>query len=299
MVSQVSRRAFVPPELLSGPFTTATAIALGLTHAALQSAPWRRLFRDVWVHVDVPDTREVRLSAVRLILPDRATVCGLTAAWLHGVDVRRIDDLDIHVGFPPGTRVRRRAGLDVCQETLAESDVVIVDGLRVTSPLRTAFDCARWLRGAERVVVLDALTHSRLVSVDEIAAYIAGKRRLRNLRVAEKVLHLVDPLAESPMETRLRLLLIDAGLPRPTSQFNVFDDRGRFVGRLDLAFEKQKVAVEYDGAQHWEERRHDDRRRTRLRELGWVILVYSSSDYYGRRQEIVSEVARHLHATRR
>jgi hypothetical protein len=287
------RTAYVPAELLTAPFTPATAALHGVTEDMLQSDPWRPMLRGVWVHVDVPDTRELRLAAVKLVLPSRATACGVTAAWIHGTDVRRIDDLDIHVGFPPGTRIRKRPGLVVCQETLADSDVMIIDGLRVTTPLRTAFDCARWLRGVERVVVLDALAHARLVTVEEIASYIAGKRRLRNLRVAARLLPLVDPLAESPMETRLRIMLGDAGL-RPISQLNVFDGNGDLVGRLDLAFEREKVAVEYDGAQHWEDRRHDDRRRARLRELGWIVLVYSASDYYGRRDEILAEVVRNL-----
>jgi hypothetical protein len=282
--------------LLGVPFTIEQALAARLTHAALQSAPWRQLLRGVWVHEDVADTRELRFAAVRLILPLRATVCGLTAAWLHGADVRHRDDLDIHVGFPKGTRIRNRKGLVVCQETLDPSDIVVIDGIQVTTPLRTAFDCARWLRGVERVVVLDSLTHARVTSVEELGVYIAGKRRLRNLRVAEQVLQLVDPLAESPMETRLRMLLIESGLPRPISQLNVFDSRGSFVARLDLAYERAKVAVEYDGAHHWDQRRGDDRRRDRLRELGWVVLVYSSADYYGRRTEIAPEVARHLRA---
>jgi very-short-patch-repair endonuclease len=218
----------------------------------------------------------------------------LTAAWIHGVDVRRLDDLDIHVAFPKGGRIRKRDGLVVCQETLEASDLTIIDGIQVTTPLRTAFDCARWLRGAERVVVVDALTHAGLVTVDAIRGYIAGKRRLRNLRVAEQVLELVDSRAESPMETRLRVLLIESGLPRPVSQLNVRDTNGRFVARLDLAYEEAKVAVEYDGALHWKQRREDDRRRDRLRELGWVVLVYSADDYYGHRREIAEEVGRHL-----
>jgi hypothetical protein len=236
----------------------------------------------------------MRFAAVRLVLPKRATACGLTGAWLHGVDVRREDDLDVYVSFPKGSRIRRRPGLRICQETLADSDVMVIDGLRVTTPLRTAFDCARWLRGVERVVVVDALAHARLVSVEEIRHYIAGKRRLRNLRRAEHILSFADPLAESPMETRLRVLLIESGLPPTASQYVVLDRQGQFVARLDLAYVAEKVAVEYDGALHWEQRREDDRRRDRLRELGWVVLVYSASDYYGHRETIAGEVARHL-----
>jgi hypothetical protein len=73
----------------------------------------------------------------------------------------------------------------------------------------------------------------------------------------------MDPLSESPMETRVRLLLVLAGLPRPTSQFVVRDALGGFVARADFAFPVQRLIIEYDGALHWEQRRQDDRRLTR------------------------------------
>jgi hypothetical protein len=286
--------ARVHPTLLRGPFTTADAVAVGISGSALRSKPWRHLFRGVWVHQSVEDSRELRLAAVRLVVPDRAVACGLTAAWMYGVDVRRYGDLDVHVCFPKGGRVRARTGMRVSQETLADTDIVTIDGLRVTTAVRTAFDCARWLHGVERVVVVDALTHANLVTIDQIRGYVAGSYRLRNLRRAELILDLADPLAESPMETRLRVLLIEWGLPRPVSQLDVRDRDGRFVARLDLAFPDAKLAVEYDGAFHWEQRREDDRRRDRLRELGWVVLVYSAADYWDNKQAICQEVTRNL-----
>jgi Protein of unknown function (DUF559)/AbiEi antitoxin C-terminal domain len=288
--------AHVPDSLSCAPFTTADAARMGVSQTALRSSPWRRLLRGVWVHQSIEDSRELRLAAVRLVLPERGVACGLTAAWIYGVDVRRRDDLDVYVCFPTGGRIRPRAGMHVCQETLADSDITTIDSLRVTTPVRTAFDCARWLRGVERVVVVDALAHAHLVTLEQIRAYLAGKHRLRNLRRAQDVLALADPLAESPMETRLRILLIEWGLPRPVSQLDVHDQYGSFVGRLDLAFPEVKVAVEYDGALHWEQRRDDDRRRTRLRQQGWVVLVYSATDYYERKQAICQEVTRHLAA---
>ena len=133
------------------------------------------------MHCSVEDGREFRLAAVRLILPTFAVLVGLTAAWLHGADVRRPDDLDIHVGYPKGRRGRPRPGLVPCQETLDPADIVMIDGVPVTSATRTAFDCARWLRGVERIVVVDAMTHLRVTSIAAIRAYIAGKKRLRHL----------------------------------------------------------------------------------------------------------------------
>lgn len=245
---------------------------------------------------ETPDTRQLRLDAARLIIPARGVLRGLTAAMIFGADVRRLDDLDVHVGFAEGERIRKRPGLDVCQETLDPDDITLVGGVQITTPLRTAFDCLRLLRGAERLVVADALTHIGLVSVDELRAYFASKRRLRNLRIGERLLDLVEPLTESPMETRLRVVLLDGGLPAPQPQHEVRNPAGRLLGRLDLAYPEAKLGVEYDGADHWKQRREDDRRRTAIREYGWEVLVYSADDVYKTPIATSGEVARHLRA---
>ena len=288
------RSGYLPPELAARPFTRQQGYDAGLTDRQLDGKQWRQVFRTVWVHQSVPDTMELRLSAAKLVIPPAGVLCGLTAAWVRGVDVRRLDDVDVHAGFPRGKRIRKRPGLVVCQETLDVSDFHSVDDVAVTTPLRTAFDCLRWLRHPEGVVVADALAHAGLVSVDELASYFASKKRLRNLRIGERLLALVEPKSESPMESRLRLLLLDGGLPRPEAQWNVYTSTGAFVGRLDLAYPELRVAVEYDGAFHWEQRRQDDRRRAALRALGWVIHVYSSEDVYQRPLAIIAEVRRSL-----
>ena len=288
------RYAQIPAELRGGPFTLAQARAAGLSDSALRGSEWRHLFRNVWVHRSVKDTREMRLAAVRLVLPPRAVICGLTAAWLYGADVRREDDFDVHVSFPKGGRIRSRPGLVVSQETLAAGDVWTWSGLQITTPVRTAFDCLRLLRGAERLVVADALTHLQRTSVAEIASYFASQHRLRNLRIGALLIEQIEPKSESPMETRLRVRLIESGLPRPEAQWVVRDSRDRFVARLDLAYPAQKVAIEYDGAWHWKQRRKDDRRRDAARRLGWLVIVVSADEFYGSFESIVAEVRAEL-----
>lgn len=274
------RLPLTPHELLLAPFSTAQAIEAGLSRRALQSHPWRHVFRDVWVHRDVEDSREMRLAAAKLVLPPYGVLRGLTAAWVHGVDVRRESDFEVHVGFPKGKRIRKRPGLDICQETLEESDWVVIDGVRVTTPLRTAFDCLRLLRGGERLVVGDALTHEGLVTVEDLRRYFAGQRRLRNLRIGEALIDELEPKSESPMETRTRVVITAAGLPRPEAQWVVRTAGGRFLARLDLAYPDLKIAIEYDGAWHWKQRRNDERRRAAVRALGWVVLVFDADDVY-------------------
>jgi very-short-patch-repair endonuclease len=223
----------------------------------------------------------------------------LTAASIFGADVRRLDDLDVHVGFPKNQRIRKRPGLAVCQETLDPTDITRINGVQITTPLRTAFDGLRLLNGAERLVVADALTHLELVDLHELRRYFASKRRLRNLRIGEALLDFAEPLAESPMETRLRVVLLDGGLPKPTAQHEVRTRSGRLLGRLDLAYPEAKLGVEYDGADHWLQRREDDRRRAAIREEGWEVLVYSSDDIYKTPTSTSGEVARHRRARMR
>jgi hypothetical protein len=176
------------------------------------------------------------------------------------------------------------------QVQLGPDEVVVRARWLVTTALRTAFDCARWLPLVEAVVVVDAMAHAQLIDLAELEPFARNHPRVRGLWQAVRVALLADSLAESPMETRLRLVLVFAGLPRAVSQYEVFDAVGVFVARLDLAYVAEKVAVEYDGADHWEQRRHDDRRRDRLRSLGWTVLVYSAEDVYRRRWQIAAQV---------
>ena len=105
-----------------------------------------------------------------------------------------------------------------------------------------------------------------------------GARGLRQLRAA---LPLVDGGAASPPETRLRLLFIDAGLPKPTTQIPVVDLRGRLVRMLDMCWEDFRVAAEYDGDQHRTNRPQyvkDVRVLPKLQRMGWDVIRVLKED---------------------
>lgn len=278
------------------PFTWQEAQAAGLTRHELRTSRFRHAFRNVWVPAHLPDDRPTRLAATRLVLPRYAVICLLTAAWIYGGDVRRANDLDVHVVYPPGRRRRARQGVRVAQMTLAEGDVWEVDGLLVTSPTRTTFDCLRLLPDPAGILVADALTHRHVTDVDRVRSYIASQTGVRNVRRAALLVSDVEPLSESPMETQTRLRRVRGGLPRPQAQWQVFDAAGNFVARLDLAYPEPRVAVEYDGAWHWQRRREDDRRRDRLRALGWTVIVVSADDIFDPSSTFVADVARALGA---
>ncbi len=127
--------------------------------------------------------------------------------------------------------------------------------MAVTTPQRTAFDLGRFLRRDAAVAHLDALARATGLASEHVlplADMYKGARGIRRLRTA---IDLMDAGAQSPKETSLRLLLIDAGYPRPQTQIPVLDDRGVPIAFLDMGWEDMMVAVEYDGDQHRKDRK--------------------------------------------
>jgi very-short-patch-repair endonuclease len=167
--------------------------------------------------------------------------------------------------------------------------------MRCTTPARTAFDLGRQLTGQLGVSRIDALlnvTGAPTSAVEAIAARHPGARGIVQLR---RTLSLVDPGAESPQETRLRLALVRAGLPRPVTQIPVCNQWGRVVRRIDMGWPDAMVGVEYDGEQHFtnaDDYAGDIERLEFLASRGWTIVRVSSQQLRYRRAEVVERVQR-------
>lgn len=134
------------------------------------------------------------------------------------------------------------------------------------------------------VAAIDALacaTNLKVADVELLAQRYKGRRGIRSARAA---LELVDPGAESPRETWLRLLLIRADFPSPQTQIPVHDEYGVLVAVLDMGWEDIKVAVEYEGDHHRTDRRQFNKDITRmeaLTELGWIVVRVTVEDVPG------------------
>ncbi|MBV8967131.1 MAG: hypothetical protein JO191_13260, partial [Mycobacteriaceae bacterium] len=195
---------------------------------------------------------------------------------LHGADW--VDaDAPIEL-ISPSARPQR--GLVVRNETLADDEITRVAGLPVTTPARTAFDLGRHLARGEALARLDALMRATPFATEDVLLLMKRHRRARGSCQLRKLLPLVDGGAASPRETRLRLLLIDAGLPRPTTQIPVADG-WRVVAMLDMGWEEFQVAAEYDGDQHRTDRRQyvrDLRRLPQVAEKGWLVVRVIAED---------------------
>ncbi|MGY1748879.1 DUF559 domain-containing protein [Modestobacter sp. SYSU DS0511] len=281
---------------MRGPSTRAAARAAGITDWQLRHPDVVRLSRDTYLpRSDDADLR-TRLPAVLLTAPPGAVISHHTAARLWRIEIplaspSRVAQLTV----PAGSRARNRADRRLHRAPLPPEDVARWWGMPVTTPARTWRDLAAELKPAALLAVTDQLLDV-LCRPAELQAALQRRPTGRGAARARQVLPVADPRVDSPMESVLRWLLHEAGLPRPALQHQVRDDAGRQIGFGDLAWPDEKVLVEFDGDVHRERRVFvtDLRRQNRLVLEGWVVLRFSSADVLGRPQEVVTAVRRAL-----
>lgn len=236
----------------------------------------RRVLRDVYVPKQHRLTLLDRIEGAWLRSRREGVVAGIAASALHGA--RWIDDDSVIELIWSNTRPPQ--GLVARDEVIGADEVTRVACLPVTTPARTAYDLGRRLPRDQAVARLDALMHATPFSKEDVLLLAKRYRGARGLRRLRRALPLVDGGAASPRETWLRLLLIDAGLPMPTTQIPVVDGYWP-VAFLDLGWEQFKVAAEYDGDHHRNDRRQyakDQRRLRELERLGWIIVRVIAED---------------------
>ncbi len=147
-----------------------------------------------------------------------------------------------------------------------------VDGIVVTTPLRTTTDLLRKLWRPYALAAADGMAHAGLVEVPEVVEAVGRLKGFPGIVQARSLAHLIEPLAQSAGESWQRLRLLDAGFPRPTAQHPVRMPDGSFR-YLDLAYPHLLVASEYDGREFHTmaaDAEHDELRRALLSRLwGW------------------------------
>lgn len=284
----MARRPTVPELLRRGPFTVADAREAGLERWHLQGASWRRLHRGTYIWSDVPETTTARLEAAWRRLPPSAAFSGMTAAWLHGIDVPACDPVEVTIPTDLGISVR--AGMRVRRAALPLHDVVRIHGIRATGAVRTVAELCGRLELVEAVVIADAFLHARKARVSQLMAWAdanAGRPGMKRLR---KVLGFAERASESPMESRLRMVLLLGGLPRPRAQVAIHSHDGRFIGRPDLYYDEARLGIEYDGGIHRNQLAEDNRRQNNLLREGVRLLRFTSADVLQNPASIVLQV---------
>lgn len=250
-------------------FIGSAALAAGaLTRASLRWN-YRALFPGVYLSKLIVPTLEQRAVGAWLWSGRDGVIAGRAAAALHGakwVDATTPIEMLWRSGRPP-------RGIVVRNERLDADDIEWVKGLPVTTPLRTAFDLARHLPRDLAVRHLDALARETGITADEVLLLSERYRRARGLPRARIALPLMDGGAQSHQETRIRLILIDDGLPPPRTQIRITD--GVQDAFIDMGYDEPKVGFDYEGKHHSEDRGqyvHDIGRAELIDRRGWIDL---------------------------
>ena len=230
-----------------------------------------------------------RLRAVAGRLPVVAAFTGQTSVWLHGVDLDPCDPIEVVV--PPEAGVSARSGAVVRRSRLDKSDVVQRRGLPATWLVRAVADACSSRTLTEAVVVADAALHKGEISIDDLRSWVDSNSRRHGIRRLRQVIELAEPLSESPMESRLRMLLVLGGLPRPRAQVSL---GGR---RVDLYYEDERLGIDYDGASHRVSFEADLQRQNELLLLGIRLLRFSGRDVLGDPNSVLRNVRGMVGAT--
>ncbi|MEV0266319.1 hypothetical protein AB0I49_33930 [Streptomyces sp. NPDC050617] len=223
------------------------AAAFGLnssrTARMLRRAGWTAMYRGAWAAPGKDIDLRLRLRAIQLQRP-RLTASHRTAAAAHRIEVGR-GPHPIELTDSSGTASVTVYGMRVHRLPLAEEEITDVDGIRVTTVVRTTCDLLRTLPCHAAVIAADSVFARGMADLRQVAeALAAGPRRART-GTARQALALADPSSGSPAESTARLEMHEAGL-RPDSQAEVVTAQGR-TRRVDFLFREQGLAVEIEG----------------------------------------------------
>jgi hypothetical protein len=246
------------------------AIARGeITRGQLRSR-YRAIYRDVYLPREAKQSLRANTVGAWLWTRRQGVITGRAASALHGA--RWVDD-DTPVELVAANN-RPPRGIITRRDRIAADEIVQVDGLPVATPQRTAFDLGRYLPRGKAAAHLDALAHATGLTAGEALPLCDRYKGARGVRHFREAIQLMDAGGESPKETWVRLLLIDAGFPRPQTQIPVYDAEYGWA-YIDMGREELLIGVEYDGDQHRTDPRRyakDIAKHRMLQRHNWIII---------------------------
>lgn len=275
------------------PFTRADAVAAGIDPRLLRGKRFRKIFKGVYISAEDPPSPLHRVEAAVVLHPAGAFASHVSAARVYDVPVPHFAEEHVSV-FDEKDR-RRRTGIR-CHVAPSTTRVGRYKGIPVSMPIPMFIQLASMLSLVDLVVVGDALVRRKAFAPHQlVAACRASEDRYAGtaLRAAELVRSGVD----SPMETRLRLLIVLAGLPEPEINVEVRDVNSRVLRRFDLSYPTLRLIVEYDGRQHAEDPDQYDSdigRREYLDEQRWRIIVVTAKGIFQRPEGTLLRVRKAL-----
>lgn len=274
------------PEDLDHPIGRGDLSLLGVSWRECGGPLWRSPYRGVhvWGATDPADSLQRALDASALLPRD-----GALGGWAAG-RVGGVGELDGQWGgdpepvplcLPPHVVRRRGPTVVPWRSHLLPEDVTVVDGIRVTVPVRTAFDLVRRGSLLQAVTALEVLARGRPDFLELVAGYVEERPRWAGVPHARLAVRLATPMSRSVRETSFRLFWIfDCGLPDPVVNAVVRDGSGRLLGIGDLLDPATGLLGEYDGAQHREELQHalDNAREEGFEDDGLTVVRVSNPD---------------------
>jgi hypothetical protein len=287
----------LPESLEENSFSVHDALELGVPAKRLRAGDLESPFRSVRAHEIDWDDIESICAAYATVMPSDSVFSHVTAARIYGI--------------PLPMRLETRRSIDVItHEIQIRAEGVIghrsrplptrwTRGIPVVEPAR-AFVQLGAILGAERLVVTGDFLIQRenpLCTVDELQAASADARGVRGIRKVRMAITRIRPGTDSPMETLLRLVITRAGLPEPVIGHKIYGAHGEYIGRPDLSYVAEKIAIEYEGEQHQTDPvrfARDIERRERMQEAGWYVIRVISEHLYERRAWLVARVTRVL-----
>lgn len=263
---------------MADPFLGSEALAAGALTPYQLRTRYVALHKDVYAPRDLEVTAQLRAKALWLRSRRRGVLAGYSAAALHGA---KWIDAELPAAIIDTNR-RPAPGVQVWEERIEPDEICVVDGMRVTTPQRTALDLTSRFPLDPAVAAVDALIQATDLKVADVDLLVERYRGRRGIKAARAALDLVDGGAQSPKETWLRLLLIRAGFPHPRTQIALRNQWGWPEAYLDMGWEDIKVAIEYDGDQHRSSRRQyvKDIRRLEMvqQRYGWIVVRVVAED---------------------
>lgn len=299
------RRSKLPQHLRRRSFTTKSADHAGVPHHRTYAKDLIRVSRGILIPSGVSVQGVAALMAYTEANPSHVLSHG-TAARLWGIPLpyRVQEDWQIHLANPSSASwAPRRVNVVGHRLALATEEVLMLDGVRLTSPARTWLDLAACLSLNELVAAGDYLVcrhgsdfpvpRTAICSIDALAATMARHPGMRGVRNARAALSLVRVGADSPPETMMRLALVEAGLPEPETNVVVKDEYGQAALWPDGAYRQYRFSLQYDGNHHngLDQYQSDIRRLETTKRLGWEEIRISRDDLRGEPPQVVRKVA--------
>jgi hypothetical protein len=279
------------------PFSRADARAAGIDERKLRTPAYQRLFHDTYLCSSIAVTTEVRaIAAIKRTGPE-AYASHHTAAELWGIPVPA-DGL-VHVTTPKDEGRNRRRGVLTHQPLSVRGGTTIRNGVRLSTPAQVFCELAAAGLGlVDLVVAGDAMLKSGRATLEAMRRSVASMTGA-GVRTARRAMTYVRTGVDSAMESRLRMLLVLAGLPEPQVNVILRDLGGEWDRRFDLCYLALKLIIEYDGEQHadLDHRDADIHRREELERLGYTLVQVTSRGIYGDPARTLRRVADALRAT--